>query len=239
VQAKSEIEPPSYVQNDPYTDMSSIVTMEECQNFENVNILQDWPSSNSHGLDNSQSRALRRILTKRLAIVQGPPGTGKTYVSVIALKILLSNMRKDDPPIIVTCQTNHALDQLLRHVAEFEPNFIRLGGRSKDTDKIKKRTLYEVRSSVSQTKSNGSLMGQAIASMKQLTKEMQMLLAPLEANKPPLDHRVLVKLGIITEVRTVTQCSLWPPKSCKDHCAKDSSALRDCLDPPVRIPELG
>ena len=184
--------------------MSSIVTMEESENFQNVNILQEWPSGNSHGLDNSQSRALKRILTNRLAIIQGPPGTGKTYVSVTALKIMLSNLRKGDPPIIVTCQTNHALDQLLRHVAEFEPNFIRLGGRSKDTDKIKKRTLYEVRSSVSQMKSNGSLRSQAIAEMKHLTKEMQMLLAPLEANKPPLDHRVLVKLGIMTEVRTAT-----------------------------------
>jgi helicase required for RNAi-mediated heterochromatin assembly 1 len=204
VQAKSEIEPPSYVQNNPYTDMSSIVTMEECENFQNVHILQDWPSSNSHGLDNSQSRALRRILTKRLAIVQGPPGTGKTYVSVVALKILLANMRKDDPPIIVTCQTNHALDQLLRHVAEFEPNFIRLGGRSKDTNKIRKRTLFEVRSGVSKPKSNNSLKSQAMVDMKKLITEMQMLLAPLEANKPPLDHRALVKLGVMTEVRALT-----------------------------------
>jgi helicase required for RNAi-mediated heterochromatin assembly 1 len=187
--------------------------MEESGNFQNVNILQDWLSSNSHGLDSSQSRALRRILTKRLAIVQGPPGTGKTYVSVVALKVLLANMRKNDPPIIVTCQTNHALDQLLRHVAEFEPDFIRLGGRSKDNDKIRKRTLYEVRSSVSQPKANNSLKSQAIIEMKKLTTEMQMLLAPLEANKPPLDHRALVKLGVMTEVRVLnikdtTYCGL-------------------------------
>jgi helicase required for RNAi-mediated heterochromatin assembly 1 len=128
VQAQTNVEPPSYVQKNPYTDMSSLVTMEEEDAFRNVNILEEWPSNASHGLDTSQSRALKRILTSRLAVIQGPPGTGKTYSSVVALRILLSNMGKDDPPVIVTCQTNHALDQLLRHVAEFEPNFIRLGG---------------------------------------------------------------------------------------------------------------
>jgi len=198
VYAKKEVETPPYVQRKPYTDMSSIVAMEDCESFQNVNILQDWPTGDSHGLDRSQSQALKRILTKQLAIIQGPPGTGKTYVSVMALKILLANMQKEDPPIIVTCQTNHALDQLLRHVAEFEPDFIRLGGRSKDTDKVKKRTLYEVRNSFSQPKMTGSIKAQSIMEIKKLTATMQMLLAPLEANKPPLDHKVLVKLGLMT-----------------------------------------
>lgn len=187
------------MQTSPYTDMSSLVTMEDEDAFRNVNILQQWPSSQSHGLDKSQSQALKRILTNRLAIVQGPPGTGKTYVSVVALKILLANMTKEDSPIVVTCQTNHALDQLLRHIAEFEPNFIRLGGRSKDKDKVKKRTLYEVRSNVPQQKSHGSLKTQAIMEIKKLTYEMQTLLLPLEANKPPLDHRLLEKFGLITK----------------------------------------
>lgn len=199
VNAQKQVEPPEYVANNPYTNMSTLVTMEEEDSFRNVNILQEWPEQKSHGLDTSQSKALKRILTNRLAIVQGPPGTGKTYVSVVALKILLANMRKDDPPIIVTCQTNHALDQLLLHVAEFEPDFIRLGGRSKDKDKIKKRTLYEVKNSFSRPqKSCGSLKTRSIVEIKKLTGAMQLLLAPLEANKPPLDHRLLVKLGLIT-----------------------------------------
>ncbi|KAF2867362.1 P-loop containing nucleoside triphosphate hydrolase protein [Massariosphaeria phaeospora] len=198
VKVQKEVEPPSYVQRNPHTNMSSLVAMDAQEASQNVNILQEWPSSASHALDTSQSMALKAILTKRLAIIQGPPGTGKTYVSVVALKILLDNMRRGDPPIIVTCQTNHALDQLLRHVAEFEPSFIRLGGRSKDKDKIKARTLFEVRSSVSQPKAPGSRKSKAIGAMFKLTKTMQMLLAPLEANKPPLDHKVLLGLGLIT-----------------------------------------
>ncbi|KAF2646489.1 P-loop containing nucleoside triphosphate hydrolase protein [Massarina eburnea CBS 473.64] len=200
VHAKKEVEPPHYVLDNPYTDMSSLVSMEEADDFQNVNILQSWPTGDSHGLDASQSKALKRILTNKLAIVQGPPGTGKTYVSVVALKILLANLRRGDPPIIVTCQTNHALDQLLRHVAEFEPNFIRLGGRSKDTDKIKKRTLFEVRNSFSQPQQrNARRKNQAMNNLRQLTGKMQLLLAPLSIESGCLDHRLLVKLGLITD----------------------------------------
>ncbi|PVI01502.1 P-loop containing nucleoside triphosphate hydrolase protein [Periconia macrospinosa] len=197
VGAKKEIEAPQYLKNQPYTDLSSLVSMEEAHTFENVNILQpqSWPSGDTHGLDESQSSALQRILTKQLAIVQGPPGTGKTYVSVVALKILLAN--KHDAPIIVTCQTNHALDQLLRHVAEFEPNFIRLGGRSKDTDKIKKRTLFEVRNNNQQFSS--AKKRNAASELRQLTARMQILLKPLEMGQTCLDQRALAKLDIITE----------------------------------------
>jgi helicase required for RNAi-mediated heterochromatin assembly 1 len=35
--------------------------------------------------------------------------------------------------------------------------------------------------------------------MRKLTISCQLLLAPLEANKPPLDHRVLKRFGLITE----------------------------------------
>jgi helicase required for RNAi-mediated heterochromatin assembly 1 len=83
-------------------------------------------------------------------------------VSVVALKALLSNMTIGDPPVIVTCQTNHALDQLLRHIAQFEPNFVRLGGRSKDQDVIRKRTLFEVRQATSKPPVGGG--GAKIAS---------------------------------------------------------------------------
>jgi helicase required for RNAi-mediated heterochromatin assembly 1 len=201
VKAKKEVGPPTYVQNNPYSDMSSLVSLEEAEQFQNVNILQEWPAGNTHSLDKSQSKALKRILTNRLAIVQGPPGTGKTHVSVVALKIMLANLRKEDPPIIITCQTNHALDQLLRHVAEFEPNFIRLGGRSKDKDKIKKRTLFEVRQYYSEPREPKSRKSTAMAQMRQLTRKMQLLIAPLEQGKGCLDHRLLVQIGLITRVQ--------------------------------------
>ena len=59
----------------------------------------------------SQYEALMRMLTRRLALVQGPPGTGKTYVGLKAVKVLLDNL---PGPIVIACQTNHALDQFLQ-----------------------------------------------------------------------------------------------------------------------------
>lgn len=83
--------------------------------LENVDILRDWPKADTvqTSMDESQMTGLHSILTKRLGILQGPPGTGKTFVSANALQILLENMREGDPPIVVACQTNHALGTLL------------------------------------------------------------------------------------------------------------------------------
>jgi helicase required for RNAi-mediated heterochromatin assembly 1 len=198
VQVQKEVKPPAYIQHNPYVNLSSLVSMEESANFENVHVLDEWPAPNSLSLDKSQSRALHKMLTSKVAIVQGPPGTGKTHVSVVMMKVLRDNLRRDDSPIIITAQTNHAVDQILRHTREFETNFIRLGGRSKDPD-IKKRTLYEVRSNTPPQKQPGSQKVQATIAMKQLTSNCQLLLAPLEANKPPLPHGVLLSLGLITQ----------------------------------------
>lgn len=200
VQLQKDVDPPADLRRDPYVDLSSLVSMEESAEFENVNVLESdrWPSSSSHSLDKSQAKALQRIVTKELAIVQGPPGTGKTYVSVKSMQIALDNLRAEDPPIIVTAQTNHAVDQILRYIAQFEPNYIRLGGRSKD-EEIKKRTLFAIRLEMPSRKQLGSLKSRATAKMRDLTKKYQMILAPLEANKPPLDHHILLRLNLITK----------------------------------------
>ncbi|KAH4973379.1 hypothetical protein HBI78_001190 [Parastagonospora nodorum] len=197
VEVNKDVGPPAYVKHNPFVNLSSLVSMEESAAFENINVLDEWPAPSLLSLDKSQSKALNHMLTKKLAIVQGPPGTGKTHVSVVMLKVLRDNLRRDDSPIIITAQTNHAVDQILRHTKEFEPNFIRLGGRSKDTD-IKKRTLFEVRRSVPPQKQPGSQKNQATSALRKLANEIQMLLTPLEANKAPLDHRVLLRLGLFT-----------------------------------------
>lgn len=80
---------------------------------------------------------------------------------------------------------------------EFEPSFIRLGGRSKDPE-VKKRTLYEIRRGIPPSRCAGSLKAEATKAIKRLTAECQRLLAPLEANMPPLDHKTLLKYELIT-----------------------------------------
>ena len=47
--------------------------------------------------------------------------------------------RGSAPPILVLCQTNHALDQFLEGILEFEPRVVRIGGRSQS--EVRRRQL--------------------------------------------------------------------------------------------------
>ena len=106
---KDVVDAPAYLRESPKLDMSSVLDSDHHQDYRNVDVLHDWPTCPSSALDPSQLDALRRILTRRLALVQGPPGTGKTFVSVQAVKLMLENRSPDDPPLIIACQTNHAV----------------------------------------------------------------------------------------------------------------------------------
>jgi helicase required for RNAi-mediated heterochromatin assembly 1 len=189
------VEAPDYVKADPFFNLEEVFG----KDFGRVNVLEDWPTVQSAALDDSQLSALRRILTKRLAIIQGPPGTGKTFVSILALRILLTRMDSSDPPIIVACQTNHALDQLLRLVAKYEENFARLGGRSKDTGVVLSRTLRNLR----QAKSSNARRGAGFAAKKGLeaaTAKMISLLQPLHPDGTGfVDHEVLLHCDVLNE----------------------------------------
>ncbi|KAF2768378.1 P-loop containing nucleoside triphosphate hydrolase protein [Teratosphaeria nubilosa] len=199
VKARREVLPPQYVVENPVYDLTSVLRNNKHETYENVHILQAWPSQPSSDLDASQIAALHHILARKLAIVQGPPGTGKTFVSVQAIKIMLANRKHNDPPIIIACQTNHAVDQILRHIAAFEPDFARLGGRSKDVDVIKPRTLHKLREMAeSQTPLAGSLYPMSRKKMKEVEKELALLLSPLKPSKTPMDFRLLEQLGVLT-----------------------------------------
>ncbi|MCJ1404379.1 hypothetical protein MMC11_007604 [Xylographa trunciseda] len=188
---------PDYITDQPLLDMSAI--MSDPHQYIDIDVLDQWPEISGSNLDDSQLAALRRIITKRVAIVQGPPGTGKTHVSVVALKILLANMSSSDPPIIVAAQTNHALDQLLRHIAVFEPQFIRLGGRTADQLVIKPRTLFEIkRTSPPNKKGSG---GAARKSRRVLAQELTKLLDPLTEGKEPFAAEVFQSLGLISDIQ--------------------------------------
>ena len=193
----------------------------------NVNVLEKWPAELPSALDTSQMDALRRILTKRLAIVQGPPGTGKTHVSVIALRLLLENLAAEDPPIIISAHTNHALDQLLRHVAKFEPDFIRLGAWTKDIEVIKPRTLFELKGAVRHSNPLGGLRNPALARLKQLTKEMTILLAPITQGKEMLNSRLYEQYDVISYAQynsLVKGAKEWVRAEPNDESAGDIAA---------------
>ncbi|PWY96418.1 ATP binding protein [Aspergillus sclerotioniger CBS 115572] len=194
------IKAPDYVKKDPMVDIRCAVG--ETSEGEKVDIIKGWPQAPSGIMDPTQWKALKKMLTKRLAVIQGPPGTGKTFVSVMALKILLSNMKQSDPPIIVASQTNHALDQLLRLVATFETEYIRLGSRSSDPD-IKKRTLYSVRQGAPTITVHGSVLAGAKKDHKRLTQAIMDLLQPFmaESIQAPLPASLFAEYGLLTETQ--------------------------------------
>ncbi|KAL8732836.1 MAG: hypothetical protein Q9166_002437 [cf. Caloplaca sp. 2 TL-2023] len=200
VGAEREVRPPYYVQQQPFRDLSSAFQASSGRHT-HVDILNgEWPNEATSELDGSQMDALRRILSKELAIIQGPPGTGKTHVSVVALKVLLENKHYDDPPILVSAHTNHALDQLLRHIAPIEPKFIRLGGMTLDHEIIQPRTLYEVKQATKLGTVPGGLRGPSLGAIRTLIKEMQALLKPLTECKP-FSEEVFKAHRILTEVQ--------------------------------------
>ncbi|KAK7712999.1 hypothetical protein SLS57_007560 [Botryosphaeria dothidea] len=198
---QQQVEPPNHVIEDPHFDLASIFKGTDNADVNNIDVVNGWPESPKTELDKTQLRALQRMLTKKCAIVQGPPGTGKTHVSVVALKALLSNADCGDAPIIIACQTNHALDQLLRHVAEFEPDFARLGGRSRDRDIIKKRTLYELKQAERLPPIAGGQMRSASARLKKAETNLRNTLSPLQLGASFFSHTLLYKLGLLTKAQ--------------------------------------
>lgn len=197
----TSLEAPAYIKPDAEINLSAAMpdpTKKEI--LERVDIINNWPEAPRDYLDDTQWEAMRQILTKNLSIIQGPPGTGKTHVSKVALQILVENRTANDPPIIVAAQTNHALDQLLKHISKFDSEYIRLGGRSKD-EEIKRRALFEVRQANKLPPIANSFYGLAQRRQEQqsqVMKESLVSLSPREARNP-FSAAELLRLGIISQ----------------------------------------
>ena len=88
-----------------------------------LDYFQDWLS------DDKKETVRRAVSTKDLFLIQGPPGTGKT--SVIAEIVLQILKRDSDARILLTSQSNVAVDHALTQIAEAAgdspPEMVRLG----------------------------------------------------------------------------------------------------------------
>ena len=92
-----------------------------------LDYFQDWLS------DDKKEAVGRAVSSNELFLIQGPPGTGKT--SVIA-EIILQILRRDpDSRILLTSQSNVAVDHALTQIAEAAgeppPEMVRLGRSEK------------------------------------------------------------------------------------------------------------
>lgn len=190
------------VQDHPSLDLQCL-TGNPPGHSSSYNVLTELPQTPLGHLNDGQWQALKEILTKRLVLIQGPPGTGKTHVSVVALQILLANKIAGEAPIIIAAHTNHALDQLLRLVASYDKNYVRLGGRSKDAE-IAQRTLYNIRNSQSRKTKPGSFLAQARKDHQSSCSQILGIFKPLEAescNREPLTASTFVDYHLLTQAQ--------------------------------------
>jgi helicase required for RNAi-mediated heterochromatin assembly 1 len=191
---------PEYINAAPRMDFTQLSEFSALDMTGTYDILEKWPAQPMGKLDVSQWVALKRMLTKRLAIIQGPPGTGKTFTSIAALKMMLANKGPNDPPIIIASQTNHALDQLIKHISVFEKNFVRLGGRTTDPE-IRKRTPYEIRQNQGLLTIGGGLMASMKTKQNNLTAEIEKLLEPFSRSNSDqtIPASLFLKYGILSK----------------------------------------
>ena len=69
--------------------------------------------------------------------------------------MLLANRKPNDPPILVLCLTNHALDQFLEGVLALgEENVVRVGSRSK-SEKLENYNLRKLSMAVQRPRGEG------------------------------------------------------------------------------------
>lgn len=89
----------------------------------------------------NQKRAIENALHRSpLSVIQGPPGTGKTTViTEIVFQILA---QKPEAKILITSQTNNAVDQVLENLLKNEIPILRLSGITKPRiQSVRKHTL--------------------------------------------------------------------------------------------------
>ncbi|KAF5980459.1 NFX1-type zinc finger-containing protein [Fusarium coicis] len=108
---------------------------------------------NKTGLDSGQCQGLIAALTREYALIQGPPGTGKSYLGVQLVQVLLTVRKQANlGPIVISCYTNHALDQFLKHLDDIGiNNIVRIGNRS-TTPEPESRNLRAIKTQCSQTR---------------------------------------------------------------------------------------
>ncbi|KJE90624.1 hypothetical protein CAOG_001908 [Capsaspora owczarzaki ATCC 30864] len=121
----SEAYPPAYIDATTTYDLSRILTKPDQAPGVLCRVPMDYPDAfpvaelvRNSTFDENQAMALKTALTRRLAIIEGSPGCGKTWVGARIAEVLLANRsawttEHGNRPIVVVCQTNHALDSFL------------------------------------------------------------------------------------------------------------------------------
>jgi Lhr-like helicase len=94
--------------------------------FNTTHWVEKWYQSRALAarLNHLQKQALTLPFREKIGLIEGPPGTGKTLLLVWTLIALVAHAKFLNRPIkiLVTAQTHHAIDQILRKVAQTSPS---------------------------------------------------------------------------------------------------------------------
>ena len=136
-------EPPSYI-SDSTTIDAHIVFKNLPNAFPIVSFLEHEGEGDTT-LDDSQMKAVKLAICRRVAVVQGPPGTGKTFIGVQLVKLIRSISTRPNSPILLLTYKNHALDEFLKEMIKLYPGgVVRIGGRSNEPE-LERYNLSEIR----------------------------------------------------------------------------------------------
>ena len=110
----------------------------------NSALLESDINFKSNNLDNSKrDSVLKALQSEDIFLLQGPPGTGKTtFITELVTQILSKNK---ESKILISSQSNVAVDHALVKIKEVEPNIsmIRVGRREKLSDNVQGYMIEE------------------------------------------------------------------------------------------------
>ena len=80
-----------------------------------------------NNLNSSQTDAIDKTIKNHLTLIHGPPGTGKTTTAIEIIKWLYFKIAESNEKILVTADSNIAVDRLFSEFTKLKFNAIRIG----------------------------------------------------------------------------------------------------------------
>merc|ERR1740121_3458003 len=106
------------------------------KSFQEAGSLECYTAS----LNKSQVEALTRACTQRITLIQGPPGTGKTTTAVQIVSALVQ-YGLVELPMLVTADSNTAVDNLVKGIGKRGLNVVRVGRPESIREDVKQYAL--------------------------------------------------------------------------------------------------
>ncbi|MDD3603443.1 MAG: AAA domain-containing protein [Sulfurovum sp.] len=135
----------------------------------------------NHEMDENQQSAVDKALSLELGeylLIQGPPGTGKTTVITEIIKQILSKNKL--AKILVTSQSNQAVDNVLEKIIESEEKIVRFGNDKSKLSVIAKcyheeavfdKFLQETKRRLDEDKTNYFLQNECLDALHEKWKQ--------------------------------------------------------------------